>query len=184
MKIGIKNLYKGEPVQPTFLIGTYDAEGNANFAPITWLSVTDDGTQFLLVISMFGDKKTKMNVKETKQLSANLVSTDMLHLLDYLGSVTGHDGPKDQFAYGIEKGEVVNAPTLDASKWVYELEVATIVPCGASDTFFCRIKNVQVEENMDISDGIDLTKLDPVIYSGDYHSIGKHLGTIGDFLDQ
>ena len=28
---------------------------------------------------------------------------------------------------------------------------------------------------------IDLTQLDPVIYSGMYHSIGKLLGKIGDF---
>jgi len=29
---------------------------------------------------------------------------------------------------------------------------------------------------------IDLTVLDPVIYSGKYHRIGKLLGNIGDFL--
>jgi hypothetical protein len=29
--------------------------------------------------------------------------------------------------------------------------------------------------------GIDLTTLNPVIYSGHYQSIGKYLGTIGDF---
>jgi len=28
---------------------------------------------------------------------------------------------------------------------------------------------------------VDLTKLDPVVYSGRYHSIGKMLGEIGDF---
>lgn len=29
---------------------------------------------------------------------------------------------------------------------------------------------------------IDLTVLDPVIYLGRYHSLGKMLGEIGDFL--
>ncbi|WP_256379782.1 hypothetical protein [Butyrivibrio sp. MB2005] len=29
---------------------------------------------------------------------------------------------------------------------------------------------------------IDLTLLDPVIYSGKYHSLGEKLGEIGDFL--
>ena len=28
---------------------------------------------------------------------------------------------------------------------------------------------------------IDLTMLDPVIYSGEYHSLGEKLGEIGDF---
>lgn len=79
-------------VQPTFLIGTYDEDGNADFAPITWLSVTCEEDRYLLVVSMFGTKKTKMNVRKTGRLSANLVSTDMLPLVDYFGSVSGHKG--------------------------------------------------------------------------------------------
>ena len=38
-------------VQPAFLIGTYDEDGNVNFAPITWVSVTCDADHFMLVIS-------------------------------------------------------------------------------------------------------------------------------------
>lgn len=90
-------------VQPTFVIGTCDENGNPDFAPITWLSVTcAEGEHYILVISMWGTKKTK--------------------------------------------------------------------------------QNVQISEDIDISDGIDLTKLDPVVYSGRYHSIGENLGKIGDFL--
>lgn len=170
-------------VQPTFLIGTYDEKGNPDFAPITWLSVTNDGDRYLLVISMFGTKKTKQNVHKTKRLSANLVSTDMLPLVDYLGSVSGHVGTKQEMDYKVSEGEVIKVPTLDASKWVYELEVVKTVTCGASDTFFCDIKNVQMDEEIDITEGIDLTCFDPVIYSGHYHSIGKHLGKIGDYLN-
>jgi flavin reductase (DIM6/NTAB) family NADH-FMN oxidoreductase RutF len=86
-------------VQPAFLIGTYDEEGNVNFAPITWVSVTCNNDQYMLVISMFGSKKTKMNVIKTKLLSANLVSTDMLYLMDYFGSKSGNKGLKDKLSY-------------------------------------------------------------------------------------
>lgn len=168
-------------VQPAFLIGTYDENGTPNFAPITWLSVTNDGDEFILVISMYGTKKTKQNVQRTGQLSANLVSVDMLPLVDYLGSVSGHDGMKEELIYGISEGIKVRVPTLDDSRWVYELEVIKIVTLGESDTFFCKIKNVQICSELDITDGIDLTLLDPVVYSGDYHSVGMHLGKIGDF---
>lgn len=169
-------------VQPAFLIGTYDENGIPDFAPITWLSVTHSGERYMLVISMFGSKKTKRNVKKTMRLSANLVSTDMLPLVDYLGSTSGHNGLKSGMDYGIGEGEIVKVPTLDASRWVYELEVSKIVTCGESDTFFCDIKNVQIDDQINITDGIDLTEFDPVIYSGHYHSIGQHLGKIGDFL--
>jgi flavin reductase (DIM6/NTAB) family NADH-FMN oxidoreductase RutF len=171
-------------VQPAFLIGTYDENGNVNFAPITWLSVTWDTDHYMLVISMFGTKKTKQNVIKTKQLSANLVSTNMLPLMDYFGSNSGKNGPKDKMPYDYSNGEVLPVPTLDLSKWVYECEVKQIVQTGDSGTFFCDIKNVQIDDDIDISDGIDLTQFDPVIYSGHYHSIGKHLGKIGDFINK
>lgn len=35
-------------VQPAFLIGTYDLNGNVNFAPITWVSITWDPKHRLL----------------------------------------------------------------------------------------------------------------------------------------
>lgn len=173
-------------VQPAFLIGTCDEDGNANFAPITWVSVTcEHDNNYLLVISMYGSsKKTKQNVMKTKKLSANLVSTNMLHLMDYFGSNSGNKGLKDKKSYEFSFGEVLHVPTLDLSKWVYECEVKEIVQTGDSDTFFCEIRNVQIDENIDLSDGIDLTQFDPVIYSGHYHSIGKHLGKIGDFLNK
>lgn len=47
-------------VQPTFLIGTYDENGNPDFAPITWLSVTNNGERFVLVISKFGQHLGKI----------------------------------------------------------------------------------------------------------------------------
>lgn len=171
-------------VQPAFLIGTYDENGLPNFAPITWVSVTWNTDRYLLVISMFGGKKTKQNVQRTGLLSANLVSVDMLGMMDYFGSVSGHKGVKDGVGFAIGEGEALHVPTLDASKWVYECEVAHVTNTGDSDTFFCEIKNVQVDESIDISGGIDLTLFDPVVYSGHYHSIGKHLGKIGDFLPQ
>lgn len=170
-------------VQPTFIIGTYNADGTPDFAPITWLSVTSEkGPDFLIVISMYGTKMTKQNVLRTKQLCINLASTDMLALVDYFGSRSGKTCAKNEIDYGWTESSFVHAPMLDASRWVYECEVVNSVKTGNSDTFFCRIKNVQIAEDIDISSGIDLTVFDPIVYSGHYHSIGTHLGKIGDFL--
>ena len=172
-------------VQPSFIIGTNNEDGTANFAPITWVSVThEEGDGYLLVISMFGTKQTKLNVLRTGIFSANLVSTDMLPLMDYFGSRHAKDGKKNEIVYGVGRGEVLDVPTLDQSRWVYECEVSRTLETGDSTTFFCPIRNIQMDERLvcrDIFD-VDLTKLDPVIYSGKYHSIGKMLGSIGDFL--
>ena len=41
------------------------------------------------------EKRTKQNVLRTGMFSANLVSTDMLQLMDYFGSRHARDGKKD-----------------------------------------------------------------------------------------
>ncbi len=173
-------------VQPTFIIGTNNEDGTHNFAPITWVSVTSgEENAYMLVISMFGEKTTKQNVVRTGILSANLVSADMLELTDYFGSHHAKDGKKDRIPYGVSRGDVLDVPVLDASRWVYECEVVQSVVTGASTTFFCGIKNVQIEERLECADTfeVNLTQLDPVIYSGMYHSIGNLLGKIGDFAE-
>ena len=172
-------------VQPSFIIGTTNEDGSDSFAPITWVSVTHEkGDGYLLVISMFGSKATKRNVLRTGRFSANLVSTDMLPLMDYFGSRHAGDGKKDGMAYAVSRGEVLDVPVLDQSRWVYECEVSRIMETGDSVTFFCPIRNIQMDERMVCADtfDVDLTVLDPVIYSGKYHSLGKLLGSIGDFL--
>ena len=172
-------------VQPAFIIGTNNEDGSDNFAPITWASATHEaGNGYLFVISMSGTKMTKKNVLRTGIFSANLVSTDMLPLMDYFGSKHIKDGAKDRPSYEVVRGEVLDVPVLNASRWVYECKVAKTVETGDSTTFFCHILNIQMDENLvckDIFD-VDLTDLDPVIYSGRYHSIGKMLGEIGDFI--
>jgi len=171
-------------VQPTFLIGTYNEDSTPNFCPITWVSVINDDTNFLLVISMNGLKATKENVNRTGLLSANLVGTDMLDLVDYFGLHSAKDGHKNKIEYDYQDGRKLNVPTLDKSKWVYECRVVNTVQNGKTITYFCKMENVQIIEELQNTDslwGIDLTKLDPVVYSGMYHSIDKCLGEIGDF---
>lgn len=171
-------------VQPAFIIGTNNEDGSYNFAPITWVSATqDDGDSYLVVISMFGTKTTKQNVIRTGILSVNLVNRDMLPLMDYFGTHKAKDGEKNAIQYGVSRGEKLDIPVLDASPWVYECEVKQSVTTGNSTTFFCYIRNIQMDEKMKCKDtfDVDLTKLDPVIYSGKYHSLGNLLGDIGDF---
>ena len=93
-------------VQPSFIIGTNNEDGTANFAPVSWVSVTHEkGDGYLLVISMFGTKKTKQNVLRTGIFSANLVSTDMLPLMDYFGSRHAKDGRTDGMEYKVVRGK-------------------------------------------------------------------------------
>ena len=95
-------------VQPSFIIGTNNEDGSANFAPITWVSATCEGDdRYLLVISMFGSKRTKTNVLRSGIFSTNLVSTDMLPLMDYFGTRHAADDSKKDLSYEVTRGEVL-----------------------------------------------------------------------------
>lgn len=174
-------------VQPAFIIGTVNEDGTDNFAPITWVSVThEEGDKYLLVISMSGTKTTKMNVLRTGLLSVNLVNRQMLPLMDYFGTHKAKDGAKTDMKYAVSRGKILDIPVLDDSPWVYECKVKQTVKTGDSTTFFCNIMNIQIDEEIECKDtfDVDLTKLNPIIYSGKYHSIGKLLGCIGDCLHE
>ena len=103
--------------------------------------------------------------------------------MDYFGLSHGKDGQKNELLYDFSRGQVIEVPVLDSSPWVYECEVVKSVEIGESTTFFCKIRNVQIDEKVECSNtfDVDLTKFNPVIYSGKYHSIGNLLGEIGDF---
>jgi flavin reductase (DIM6/NTAB) family NADH-FMN oxidoreductase RutF len=102
-------------VQPSFIIGTNNENGSADFAPITWVSVThEEGDGYLPVISMFGSKMTKQNVIRTGVFSANLVSTDMLPLMDSFGSRHAKEGKNDDISYPfhVDSIHIIQNPAL------------------------------------------------------------------------
>ena len=74
---------------------------------------------------------------------------------------------------------------MESIKNFVSCEVVRSVETGDSTTFFCKIRNIQMDERLSPKDifDIDLTVLDPVVYSGRYHSLGKMLGGIGDFCN-
>ena len=129
-------------VQPSFIIGTNNEDGSHNFAPITWVSATcEGGDDYLLVISMFGTKRTKQNVIRTGLLSVNLVNREMLPIMDYFGSKHAKDGEKNDIRYGVSLGVVLDVPTLNESPWVYKNNrQSVIVSLGNSVCLLFNIK--------------------------------------------
>jgi len=175
-------------IQPVFLIGTYNEDGTPNFCPITWVTSTWDGDHSLMVINMNGAKKTKDNIARTNMLSANLVSVDMLELLDYFGSCTGLDAPKNALTYEYESGNVLCVPTLNISRRVFECEVVNTFETSDTTTYFCRCRNRQdivalANKNDDTSllEPEEMAILEPLVYTGRYFKLGDYLGKMGEF---
>jgi flavin reductase (DIM6/NTAB) family NADH-FMN oxidoreductase RutF len=95
-----------------------------------------------------GEKLTKDRICETKIFSANLVTEELLPLADYWGNKNGNTDNKMNVAAEIEKGSILNVPTLVKSPWVYELEINQSISLNNGEIFLCKIRNVLVDESV------------------------------------
>ncbi len=120
-------------------------------------------------------------VKETKKLSINLVSEEILPQADYVGSVSGNKTDKsDVFAY--EMGEA-GAPVICGSPLTLECSVADIYQTPNFESFICTIDNTYVSEEHLGADGkIDYNTLKPVLFEFPTYQYLKTGGVIGKCL--
>ncbi len=168
--------------QQLFLLGTYNEDKSAHFAPYSWISFTC-GSPCCLVISISGAKRKKQtvqNIERTGLLSATIVTQDLLPFVEQQNKSTRKDGislPQDY-----ECGKVLDVPLLKGAVWSYECTVINTVRIGDCDTFFAAYEQINVKKEIQQLDFLDLREIDPVIYSdGHYFTVGDHIGQIGDY---
>jgi flavin reductase (DIM6/NTAB) family NADH-FMN oxidoreductase RutF len=169
--------------QPMYLIGTRNEDGRPNFCIITWISFVWHGSPHI-VLSVGGSKKTKDNLLRERAFAANLISTDLIWLADYLGCSSGYDGPKDKVPYSYTWGQEVAVPVLDQCRWAFECRVSQIIELDGSHIFISKVENIQIDSDLEGMDRekIDLRKLDPAIYAPyNYYRLGEKLGDCGEW---
>lgn len=167
--------------QQVFLIGTYNEDNTANFAPISWISFTS-GEKSCLVISMGSKKQTQRNIERTGLLSATVLTPDLLPFAECCNAYTKNDVLLKSVAPEFCKGNVLDVPLIVGAKWSYECSVIHTVALGESHTYFAEFENVNVHPDIQKLDFIDLRKINPVIYSpNNYFTVGEHIGKIGDY---
>ena len=116
-----------------------------------------------LMVSLASSHFINSNIKETKKLSVNLVSEDMLPDADYVGSVSGKQTDKsDVFEY--EMG-CEGTPMIKASPLSIECEAEDIYETKGFENFIIRVTNTYVNEK-DLNDAgrIDYGAMKPVLF--------------------
>lgn len=145
--------------KPMTVVGA-EIEGKVN-----WLVVGHTGIigHDRILVSMSKSHYTNQGIKQSKRLSVNLVSREMLPKADYVGSVSGATVDKSEvFAYHIGEN---GTPVIDASPLTMECEVVDIYETDGFDNFICAIVNTYALPDVLGSDGkLDYTKLKPVLF--------------------
>ena len=130
--------------KPMTVVGA-EVEGKVNWLVVGHTGVIDHDR---ILASMSKSHYTNQGIKQSKRLSVNLVSREMLPKADYVGSVG---------EYG--------TPVIDASPLTMECEVVDIYETEGFDNFICAIVNTYAASDVLDSDSkLDYTKLKPVLF--------------------
>ena len=145
--------------KPMTVVGA-EVEGKVNWLVVGHTGVIDHDR---ILVSMSKSHYTNQGIKQSKRLSVNLVSREMLPKADYVGSVSGAMVDKSEvFAY--HTGEY-GTPVIDASPLTMECEVVDIYETEGFDNFICAIVNTYAASDVLDSDSkLDYTKLKPVLF--------------------
>lgn len=145
--------------KPMTVVGAY-VDGKVN-----WLVVGHTGIigHDRILVSMSNKHYTNHGIRETKKLSINLVSREMLPKADYVGSVSGHEVDKSEvFNYHIGENDT---PIIDASPLTMECDVLEIQESEGFDNFICAVANTYASPEVLTQDGkLDYLQLKPVLF--------------------
>lgn len=132
---------------------------------VNWLVVGHTGIigHDRILISMSKSHYTNKGIRETRKLSVNLVSHEMLAKADYVGGVSGADKNKsDVFEYHWGAN---GTPVIDSSPLTMECDVVDIYETEGFDNFICSVANTYAAPGVLDADGkIDCTQLKPVLF--------------------
>lgn len=176
MKVSLPQPSNAYCPQTFYTYGTYKEDGAPNFGLFCWLSYCWDG-ELGIMACIGGEKLTKDRIRATGVFSANLVTEELLPLANYFGNKEGYDPGKMKVDAAISKGQVLNVPVLEASPWIFELEVKQTVTLDDGDIFICKIRNTLVEETFAHSPAngpVPVNEAKPVIGwgGGTYFKVG------------
>ena len=145
--------------KPMTVIGA-EVDGKVN-----WLVVGHTGIigHDRILVSMSKSHYTNQGIRESKRLSVNLVSREMLPKADYVGSVSGASVDKSA-AFEYHWGEN-GTPVIDDSPLTLECDVVDIYETEGFDNFVCSIANTYAAPDvLDDNGKLDYTRLKPVLF--------------------
>lgn len=132
---------------------------------VNWLIVGHTGIigHDRILVSMSDKHYTNQGVRQSKKLSINLVSQEMLPMADYVGSVSGATVDKSE-VFDFHWGEN-GTPVIDASPLTMECDVMDIYKTDGFDNFICSVVNTYASPEVLDADGKpDYARLKPVLF--------------------
>ncbi len=165
---------------PTWVVGTYDAEGKANLMTAAWAGICCSKPPAVYV-SLREATYTYHAIEERKAFTVSVPSVEQTAIADYLGMVSGRT--VDKFAAAgltAVRSEAVDAPLVEEFRLNLECRLLESVKLGLHTMFVGEIVDVQCEEDCLNEKGRpSIEKLQPLIFGvaqAGYYAVGDLIG--------
>jgi len=174
---------------PTWVIGTYDADGEANAMTAAWGGICCSKPPSVCV-SLREATYTYRAIVDREAFTVNVPAARQVKQADYLGIASGRDADKLAVA-GLTamRAEHVDAPAIAEFPLNLECALTHTVKIGLHTLFVGKIRDVKADESILNEKGRpSIEKLNPPIFSAGeaaYYAVGAPLGpafTIGKEL--
>ncbi len=165
---------------PTWVVGTYDANGKANVMTAAWGGICCSKPPSVCV-SLREATYTYHAIVAREAFTVNVPSAGQAKLADYIGIASGRD--IDKFAVAgltAVRAEHVDAPAVDEFPLHLECALIHTVKIGLHTLFVGEIRDVKADESILNEKGRpSIEKLNPPIFStgeAAYYGVGEPLG--------
>lgn len=158
---------------PVLMIGTYDAEGNANVMNAAWGGIHDYGKIYISL----SKHKTTDNLELKKAFTVSFATKKTEAISDYFGVVSGNKEDKiAKTGVHVIKSNFVDAPIIEE----YPLTLECKVDSFKDGELIGTVVNCSVdEEYLDENGNIDVDKMEIITFdmvSNTYRVLGKVIG--------
>lgn len=165
---------------PVFVVGTYDANGNANAMTVAWGGICSSDPPSV-AISLRRTRHSYESIVQRKAFTISIPSETYAKEADHFGIASGFDSNKfETTGLTAVKSELVDAPYIGEFPLVLECRLLHTFDLGIHVQFVGEILDVKADEDVLNDKGrADVDKIRPIAFAPHtctYHGTGKFLG--------
>ncbi|KHK00870.1 flavin reductase family protein [Desulfovibrio sp. TomC] len=164
---------------PTWLVGTYDADGKPNLMTAAWGGICCSKPP-CLTVSLQKPRHSYAALIERRAYTVSVPSESQVVAADYCGIASGRTA--DKFAacnFTPVKSELVDAPYVAECPLIIECKVIQVIDLGMHTMFVGEIMDVKVDEAAMRDGKPDPLAIKPIIFAPEdrhYYGLGADLG--------
>ncbi len=169
------------------LVGA-NIEGKPNFLTVVWCCIVNFNPPSIAVV-LYKTHYTNKGIHQNRTFSVNIPSADMISLTDYCSMVSGREADKSTI-FDTFYGSLKTAPMISQCPISLECKLIETMAFKTHEIFIGEIVKTYTEKKYMTNDALDITKVNPIIFSmydNNYWRIGEKIGQafhIGKTLDR